>query len=587
VSEPAIDRRWWKEAVVYQIYPRSFNDSDGDGVGDLRGITEKVDYLEELGVDAVWLTPVYASPGADNGYDVSDYREIDPELGTTADWEALRDALHDRDIGLIMDLVVNYTSDEHAWFERSRAGDPAYEDFYWWREGTDAEAVPWNGVDGEGPAGEAPPNGWRSIFGGPAWAYEEGREAWYLHLFDRKQPDLNWRNPQVRGAVYEMMEWWLDRGIDGFRLDAIAHLGKAEGLPTDPEGPLNGTMAYAGNQPAVHEYLTEMRERVLSPDLLTVGEVGTPAVPIEDARAYLDSDRDGLSMLVHFEHMRLDHGERAWELREWTLPELKTVVDRWAALASGGEWVAQYLSNHDQPRQVSRFGSESYRRASAKLLGTLLHTLPGTPFVYQGEELGLENYPWGSPEEFRDVATTNPIERAIEAGEIDSFEAVREGAAARSRDNARTPMQWDDSANAGFTEGEPWIAPHPQGEAIDVASARENPDSVWHYYRKLIALRSDEDLSDVIVYADYEQLTPEHGSLWAYTRTLGEECLLVALNFADEPTAVSLPAEAIDGSATLSLVLANYDPPAATTGVALRDDTLRPWEARIYRVDGE
>ena len=330
-----------------------------------------------------------------------------------------------------------------------------------------------------------------------------------------------------------------------------------------------------------------MRERVLSPGLLTVGEVGTPAVPIEDARAYLDSDRDGLSMLVHFEHMRLDHGERAWELRKWTLPELKTVVDRWAALASGGEWVAQYLSNHDQPRHVSRFGSESYRRASAKLLGTLLHTLPGTPFVYQGEELGLENYPWGSLEEFRDVATTNPIERAIEAGEIDSFEAIREGAAARSRDNARTPMRWNGSANAGFTEGEPWIATHPEGEAIDVASARENPDSVWHYYRKLIALRSDEDLSDVIVYADYEQLTPEHGSLWAYTRTLGEECLLVALNFADEPTAVSLPAEAIDGSATPSLVLANYDPPAATTGIALRDDTLRPWEARIYRVDGE
>ena len=585
MNEANVERRWWKEAVVYQIYPRSFNDTDGDGIGDLPGVLEKVDYLDDLGVDVVWLNPVYESPNADNGYDVSDYRAIMDEFGTMADWEALLEELHDREIRLIMDLVVNHTSDEHEWFVRSREDDPEHAEFYWWRQGTNADAVEWESE--EGPKGEAPPNGWQSIFGGPAWAYDDEREAWYLHLFDRKQPDLYWRNEGVREAVYEMMECWLEKGIDGFRLDAIAHLGKRDGLPTDLDEPMNGTMKYAGNDPRVHEYLSEMNDAVLDRDLLTVGEVGTPRVPDEDVHAYLDPERDGLSLLVHFEHVNLDREGSIYEPGEWTLPELKSVLDRWDTLTEEEGWVAQYLSNHDQPRQVSRFGSEEHRRESAKLLGTLLHTLRGTPFVYQGEELGMTNYPWTSLKEFEDVATRNPVERAIERGEIDSFEEVREAVASASRDNGRTPVQWTAEENAGFTDGEPWIAVNPDKDAINAEAARSDPDSVWHYYRELIALRSDERVGDLIVYGEYEQQTPDHESLWVYTRALGNERLLVALNFSDAPTAIDLPGDplaTIDGSA--DLLLANYDVEnRLSTASDLADVTLDPWEARVYHVD--
>lgn len=589
MTEPDIERRWWKEAVVYQVYPRSFNDSDGDGVGDLQGITEQVDYLDELGIDVVWLNPVYESPNADGGYDISDYREIAAEFGTMADWEALLDALHERDIRLIMDLVVNHTSDEHDWFVRSRENDPEYVDFYWWREGTDPESVPWDSEEGEGPDDEAPPNGWMSVFGGPAWSYDEVREAWYLHLFDRKQPDLNWRNTDVRGAVYEMMAWWLETGIDGFRLDAVAHIAKAESLPTDLDAPLGGLLEYAGNVPHVHEYLTEMNERVLERDLLTVAEVTTPTVPTEDVKTYLDPDRDGLSMLTHAQHMNLDRGDSLWEVGRWSLSELKAVIDRWDVRTSEEGWVAQYLSGHDQPRQVSRFGSEHYRRKSAKLLGTLIHTLRGTPFVYQGEELGMTNYPWESLEEFRDVATTNPVERAIARGEIDSFEQVGDAVAAWSRDNSRTPMQWSGEENAGFTDGEPWIGVNPNYTEVNVAAARDNPDSVYQYYRELIALRSDDAIGDLVAYGAYEQLAPDHESLWTHTRTLGDDALLVTLNFSDSSTAISFPADpavgGVDDDEPASLLLANDDIEDTATIAGLADGTLGPWEARVYRVD--
>ena len=586
MNESEIKRRWWKEAVVYQIYPRSFNDTDGDGVGDLSGIVEKVDYLDDLGIDVVWLNPVYESPNADNGYDVSDYRAIMDEFGTMGEWERLLSALHERGMRLIMDLVVNHTSDEHEWFVRSREDDPEYGEFYWWREGVDSGGVEWTSE--EGPEGEAPPNGWQSIFGGPAWAYDETREAWYLHLFDRKQPDLHWRNPAVREAIYEMMEWWLEKGIDGFRLDAIAHLGKAEGLPTDLDEPMNGTMKHAGNDPRVHEYLTEMNERVLDRELLTVGEVGTSTVPDEDAHAYLDPERDGLSMLVHFEHVNIDREDSIYKPGEWTLPELKAVLDRWDELTEEEGWVAQYLSNHDQPRQVSRFGSETYRRESAKLLGTLLHTLRGTPFVYQGEELGMTNYPWTSLSEFEDVATRNPVERAIERGDVESFEEVRETVAAESRDNGRTPVQWTDGENAGFTDGEPWIGINPDKETVNAAAAREDPGSVWHYYRELISLRSDDEVGDLVVYGEYEQLTPEHESLWIYTRAFEGERLLVALNFSDGRTTIDLPTDAVDAGATADLLLANYAIEGAVTAVGdLADLVLRPWEARVYHVGAE
>ncbi|ADJ14067.1 glycoside hydrolase family 13 protein [Halalkalicoccus jeotgali] len=580
-ADPDVERRWWKEAVVYQIYPKSFNDTDGDGIGDIPGIIERVDYLDELGIDVVWLTPVYASPMADNGYDVSDYRAIHPAFGTMADWERLVEELHARDIRLIMDLVANHTSDEHEWFVRSKAGDPEYEKYYWWHEGVDADSVEWESADG--PAGEAPPNGWRSLFGGPAWAYDEGREEWYLHLFDRKQPDLNWRNEALRESVYEMMEWWLEKGIDGFRLDAIAHIGKTEGLPTDLEEPLNGTMKYAGNTPQAHEYLTEMNDRVFDRDLLTVGEVGTPSVPEADARAYLDPGRDGLSMLTHFEHVSIDQQGPIYEPGEWTLPELKAVLDRWDGFVAEGGWTAQFLSNHDHPRQVSRFGSEAYREESATLLGTLLHTLRGTPFVYQGEELGMTNYPWRELSEFADVATRNPVERAIERGEVESFEAVREAVAGASRDNGRTPVQWTDGEHAGFTDGEPWIPVNPDKDEVNAERARADPDSVWHYYRELIALRSGE-MREALIYGEYDQLTPDHESLWAYTRTHDEERLLVLLNFDDDPTPVALPSGVLDADTTLERLLANYALEDESAVPAVLEGSLRPWEARVYRV---
>jgi oligo-1,6-glucosidase len=586
-SDGGPDRRWWKEAVVYQIYPRSFNDSDGDGIGDIPGITEKVDYLEELGVDVVWLCPVYDSPNADNGYDIRDYRSIMDEFGTMADWEDLRDALHDRDIKLIMDLVVNHTSDEHEWFRRSRERDGTYEDYYWWREGRDADAVDWE--SDRGPDGEAPPNAWESLFGGPAWSYDERRGEWYLHLFDRKQPDLNWENPRVRGEVFDLMNWWLEKGIDGFRMDVINLISKPEGLPNDFDAPLNGTLSRVPNGPRVHEYLAEMNDRVLDRELLTVGEMVGPELPMEHVRRYLDPDEDGLSILFHFEHMTLDRGERVWDREEWALSELKAVFNRWDEGLRDVGWNALYLNNHDQPRMVSRFGDDGeYRRESATLLATLLHTLRGTPYVYQGEELGMTNYPFESADELRDVDTLNPLRRAIEDGDVESFDAVKEGIRANSRDNARTPMQWSDGERAGFTDGDPWIGVNPNRDAINAERERADEGSVWRYYRGLIGLREEYD---VVAYGDYEPLFPDDDEVWAYTRTLatgdgdGTERLVVALNFTGDDLDVSLPDAVTSDDA--ALLIGNYrgEWTADAAGeFAAGDLRLRPWEARVYRV---
>ncbi|WP_410765150.1 alpha-glucosidase [Haloferax sp. DFSO60] len=575
------ERRWWKEAVVYQIYPRSFKDSDGDGVGDIPGIIEKADYLADLGVDCIWLNPVYESPNADNGYDIADYRAIMDEFGTMDDWEQLRDELHKRDIKLIMDLVVNHTSDEHAWFLNSRAStDNEFREYYWWREGRDPEETDLDPevYDTPDDVNEVPPNDWESFFGGPAWSYDEDSGEWYLHLFDRKQPDLNWENEAVRDEVFEMMEWWLQKGIDGFRMDVINLISKPEGLPdTDPENDIE-TIDRAVNGPNVHDYLGEMRERVLEPDFLSVGEMIGAPMPMETARQYVTPgpEGDGLSMIFHFEHVLVDRGDDALELTEWTLPDLKAIFDRWQdGLAEAG-WNSLYFNNHDQPRQVSRYGNDSeYRRESAKLLATLLHTLRGTPYIYQGEELGMTNYPFESLDDFRDVATLNPIRSALEAGEIESFEAVKDRARAMSRDNARTPMQWDDSEYAGFTDPDstPWIDVNPNKETINVEAERADQNSVWHYYRDLISLRKEHD---VIVYGDYDPLTPGHESLWAYTRTLGDDSLLVVLNFSDDETQFESP-EDLKG-ANAEILISNYE--ADVSDVA--DAVLRPWEARVY-----
>ena len=583
-------RRWWKEAVVYQIYPRSFNDSDGDGVGDIPGICRKVDYLDDLGVDVVWLNPVYESPNADNGYDVSDYRAIMDEFGTMKDWEVLLAELHDRDIRLVMDLVANHTSDEHEWFQRSRESRGSeHRDWYFWREGRDAAAVPWDAEGG--PDDEAPPNDWESFFGGPAWTYDEATGEWYLHLFDEKQPDLDWTNERVREEVFDTMAWWLEKGIDGFRMDVINLISKPPGLPpVDSERGVD-TFDRIADGPRVHEYLTEMRDAVLSPDLLTVGEMVGEELPMEEARQYVGqgADCDGLSMLFHFEHMHLDRGEELWETSEWDLTDLKNVFDRWQAGLADEGWNSLYFANHDQPRSVSRFGDdEEYRRESAKLLATLLHTLQGTPYVYQGEELGMTNVPFESLDEFRDVDTLNPIRRAVERDEIDSFERVAEGVRANSRDNARTPMQWSAGANAGFTDGEPWIKVNPNHEEVNVADEREDPDSVWHYYRRLIELREEHD---VMAYGDYDPYLREHEEVWAYTRTLGEVRWLVVLNFSGTETEFELPADVV-ADADPEVVIANYE--AGETDRERADETapigaaeagefrLRPWEARVY-----
>ena len=561
---------WWTDGVVYQVYPQSFQDSDGDGVGDLQGVIDRVDYIDDLGVDAVWLNPVYESPQHDNGYDISDYRAIDDRYGDMADWERLRDALHERDIRLIMDLVVNHTSDQHEWFQRSRRGDDEYADYYHWVEGSPDER----------------PNDWDSMFGGPAWSWDDEREAWYLHLFDESQPDLNWRTPAVRAAVRDVMQWWLDRGIDGFRMDVINMISKPEGYPAGaPELGMSGA-EQCFNGPRVHEHLSELCDEVLADDaILTVGE--TPGVSVDDAKQYVGRDGDGLSMVFQFEHVAFDHGDSKWDADDPDLVEFKQILAKWQRGLSDDGWNSLYLNNHDQPRALSRFGNDdAYRRKSAKLLGTLTHTLGGTPFIFQGEALGMTNASFESREAIRDVEAQNYVETTVddEAGTAETYAEVREDIEAMSRDNARTPMQWTDDEHAGFTDGEPWIDVNPNYAAINVERARTDSDSVWHYYRELIDLRE----RDVLVHGDFSLVAPNHPSLFAYTRTLGRsddarpgrsharERAFVVLNVDDEPTTFDVPEDVtVDG---LELALANDDGPE----ISGRTLELDPWEARVY-----
>ncbi|QLG63596.1 glycoside hydrolase family 13 protein [Halorarum salinum] len=564
------ERTWWKESVFYEIYPRSFYDSNDNGVGDLPGIVRKLDYLDDLGVDVVWLTPVYDSPQADFGYDIRDYRDILDEYGTMDDWERLRDGLHERDMRLVMDLVVNHTSDEHEWFEKSRREVDPYTDYYIWREG-DPEAGSGDPYDPD-----ALPNNWDSLFGGPAWTYDERRGEYYLHLFDGKQPDLNWRNPAVREDVYGIMRWWLDRDIDGFRMDVINFISKADGLPDgDPSAVVTGSEHFI-NGPHACEYLREMDERVLSEyDVVTVGEM--PGISVEDAREYVG--RDGpLDMAFHFEHMRLDEGpDDPWNFRDWSLDDFRETFTRWQTGLAGEGWNALYLNNHDQPRMVSRFGDEAYRVESATMLATFLHTLRGSPFVYQGEEIGMTNVPFESAGKFVDVETLRYVERMLERDDVENFEDIGDAVRYGSRDNARTPMQWSDAPNAGFTDREPWLTVNPNYTEVNVESARADPDSVWHYYRRLIDLRHD---APVLVYGDYEPLLPDHPEIYAYRRTLEDVGALVVLNFFDGEPRFDLPGSvAYDGA---ELLISNYEVerPEGPDGF-----DLRPYEARVYRLE--
>ncbi|WP_115865269.1 glycoside hydrolase family 13 protein [Halorussus litoreus] len=560
-------REWWKEAVVYQLYPRSFYDANGDGFGDLPGVEAKLDYLDALGVDVVWLNPVYDSPDADHGYDIRDYRSIMPEYGTMDDFDHVLAGLHDREIKLVMDLVVNHTSDEHEWFRKSRQSrDSDYRDFYIWREGR-----------GDGPGGKGePPNNWESAFGGPAWTYDERTARYYLHLFDEKQPDLNWDNPEVRERIYDMMDWWLEKGIDGFRMDVIDLISKAEGLPDgDADSGWTGSEHFTSG-PRAHEFVAEMYEEVLAGrDVMTVGEM--PGATVEEAQRYLGPDGDGLNMVFHFEHVSLDYGETGnrWSIGEWDLAEFKQVLTKWQNGLEGEGWNSVYLGNHDWPRIVSRFGDDGlYRIESAKLLATLLFTLRGTPYVYQGDEIGMTNFPFEREAQVRDVSARNFVERK----KADGWERaeILEVVTMRSRDNARTPMQWSDDEYAGFTDGESWIPVNPNYEAVNVADARHKDDSIWHYYRELIDLRHARD---VLVYGSYDLLLPDDPDVYAFLRTLGDERVLVVLNFRDGTPTFSLPAEvAFDGT---ELLVSNYP----VDGAKPRSFELRPYEARVYELE--
>lgn len=562
-------RKWWKEAVVYQIYPRSFKDSNGDGIGDIQGIIEKANYLKELGVDVIWLSPVFKSPNDDNGYDISDYQKIMDEFGTMEDWDELLDALHDRGIKLIMDLVVNHTSDEHPWFVESRKSkDNPFRDYYIWR---DAKS---DGVE---------PNNWVSFFSGSAWEFDRKTEQYFLHLFTKRQPDLNWENPDVREEVYNMMIWWLERGVDGFRMDVINNISKTSGLPdaaiTDNHSNYQFAAEHFANGPRLMEYLGEMKEKVLNNyDIMTVGE--TAFLPIESARLMTDEDKGFLNMVFQFEHMAVDAkpGTHAgkWETRQWELPELKKIMTKWDKEMDGVGWNSLYFNNHDQPRQVSRFGDDKrYHKESAKLLATYLHTMKGTPYIYQGEELGMTNVQFPQVEDYRDVEIHNMYkEYTEERGH--SHDEVMKRIWTTGRDNARTPLQWNDSEHGGFTSGTPWIKVNPNYKEINAKQQQKDPNSVFNYYKMLIELRKQED---VIVYGDYKLYLPEHEELYVYTRTLVDETLLVVLNFFNGQPNFKLPEEIT--FADYSLLISNY--PVDQEDV-ISSIKLRPYEARVYKL---
>ncbi len=552
-----LDRRWWKEAVVYQIYPRSFNDTTGDGNGDLPGITEKLDYLAELGVDVVWLSPVYDSPMHDNGYDIRDYRAINPMFGTMADFDEMLAGLHDRGIRLLMDLVVNHTSSEHRWFRRSRQSrENPYRDYYHWRPPAD---------DG------GPPTNWRSFFSGSAWTFDEATGEYYLHLFDETQPDLNWSNPEVRAAVFEMMRFWLDKGVDGFRMDVIPLLSKPpfEDLDDPAAGSLHDHYAHG---PRIHEYLGEMHDRVLSDyDVMTVGE--GYAIGPGQVSDYAGDDDRALQSFFQFDHVEIGReDDDRHEPRDWSLPELKAALTRWDEAFGDEAWPSVFLGNHDLPRAVSYFGDDrpAYRRRSAKLLATLLLTLRGTPYVYQGDEIGMTNAPFESLEDFRDVETINDVQERVAAGA--DRETLLEQHRALGRDNARTPMQWTDGPEAGFTDGTPWLLVNPNHETVNVDDERADPDSVLHYYRRLITLRHEHD---VFVYGDYELMAPDRRSVYAYRRVLGDDEVVVTLNFSDSATPVP-HRRAVQGTNPTRLLGTHPETVTAAESVL-----LRPYEGRI------
>jgi len=556
-----LNKAWWKEAVVYQIYPRSFMDSNGDGIGDINGITEKLEYLQGLGIDVIWLSPVYQSPNDDNGYDISDYQAIMTEFGTMEDFDRMLSRAHELGIKIMMDLVVNHTSDEHAWFvESKKSVDNPYRDFYIWRKGKE---------DG------SEPNNWGSCFSGSAWKYDPQTDMYFLHLFSKKQPDLNWDNPDVREHVFDMMNWWCEKGIDGFRMDVISLISKPEGLPDGVPGENGYADSGCANGPHVHEYLKEMNKKVLSHyNLITVGEAS--GVTLEEAKKYASADGSELNMVFQFEHVGSgpegNNRFGKWDSHKMSLPVWKKILSKWQTGLEGKAWNSLFLANHDQPRSVSWFGNDSaeYREISAKMLATCLHMMQGTPYVYQGEELGMCNAYFDKLEDYRDIESLNAYKELTETCGV-SHEEMMGYLKRISRDNARTPMQWDDSANAGFTTGTPWIKVNSNYKTVNAKQQTTDPDSVFSYYKELIRLRHE---NDIIVYGEYELLEPQNEELFIYTRTWNNEQLMVLCNFTDKdvviPAAVmaQIPADA-------QILISNH--------VGNLEAVLRPYEARVYR----
>lgn len=539
-----MEKKWWQSSVVYQIYPRSFADSNGDGMGDIPGITGKIEYLKKLGVNVLWICPIYQSPQDDNGYDISDYRTIYPEFGTMEDMKLLIQKCQDNDIKIIMDLVVNHTSDEHPWFiEAKKSLDNPYRDYYIWRKGEDGQ----------------PPNDLMSNFGGSAWEYSPETDEYYLHFYSKKQPDLNWENPKLRQEIYDMMNWWLDQGIAGFRMDVIDLIGKIPDQKIKENGPM------------LHKYLQEMNEATFGHrDSMTVGECwgATPEI----GRLYTDPARKELSMIFQFEQIQLDKkpGGQRWDLKPLYLPDLKCVFSKWQTELEGHGWNSLFWNNHDLPRIVSRWGNDGdYRVLSAKMLSTLLHGMKGTPYIYQGEEIGMTNVPFQTIDEFPDIETQNIYQERLKAGftEEETMYAIR----AKARDNARTPMQWNAEKNAGFTEGTPWYRVNPNYKEINVEQALADPESVFYHYQKLIQLRKEHE---VMVYGTYQLLFPEDEDLYIYTRTLEEEKWLIICNFHEKTRKLHCKRAG-------QVMLSNY----ADTPAAEKITELRPYEAVIYQME--
>jgi len=551
-----VSKQWWKEIVAYQVYPRSFYDSNGDGIGDLPGLIEKLDYLKELGIDLIWVCPIFDSPNDDNGYDIRDYKAILDEFGTMEDCDRLIEEVHKRDMKIIFDLVVNHTSDEHEWFIESRSSkDNPYRDYYIWHEG-----------DEEGNR----PNNWESIFSGSVWEYDEQTEEYYMHVFSKKQPDLNWENPAVRQDVYSLINWWLDKGIDGFRVDAISHIKKREGFPDMPN-PLNKDVvpSYDGhmNQPGIDKFLTELAAETFNNyDIMTVGEAN--GVSIKDAEQWVGEESGYFDMIFQFEALGL-WGERDGEV--FDLRDYKQVLTKWQEGLDGIGWNALYIENHDLIRAVSAMGDDStLRKTSAKALGMMYFFMQGTPFIYQGQEIGMTNVQFDELTDYDDIQSVNRARQMMEEGT--PREEAMNYIYASSRDNVRTPMQWNSQPEAGFTTGTPWLGVNPNYADINVAESLKDPNSIYHFYKEMIALRRD---NEALIYGSYELVLPLHKQVYAYKRRGNSETYLVVVNVFNDSAEVDLTPFDLK-----ELVLTNYEVPNSLE----KDIQLRPYEARLYRL---